>query len=382
MRVRVLLVSLAAAALLSGCVAPGNHNAITERNAFVGFKDFSTFTQSPGGSPEEMVLTSPEIIAPISWDELIVSWNVRAGVFLSVEARAIYPDHATKFYVLGLWSDDPSRHPRQSLNGQQDSDGTVKTDTLVLAQNVRKIQLRLTLDKPDSLRRVTRKAARPDALKFLGLSFCNSHIRPMLQPPKQAAWGTILQVPERVQSGYKGPGGWCSPATVSMVLAWWSNQLHRPELDHSVPEVAAAVNDPAYGGTGNWPFNAAYAGALPGMRAYVTRFDDVSELEAWIAAGIPPILSVSSDLINDRHSGPDNGHLIVCVGFTPEGDVVANDPGVSVKRGESPRRIYPRQRVIDAWKKSKNTVYLIYPETAAIPIDRSGHWDHDSDKKS
>ena len=55
-----------------------------------------------------------------------------------------------------------------------------------------------------------------------------------------------------------------------------------------------------------------------------------------------------------------NGHLIVCVGFTETGDVVANDPGVSVKRNERARRVYPRQRVISAWKKSENAVYLIY----------------------
>ena len=160
-----------------------------------------------------------------------------------------------------------------------------------------------------------------------------------------------------------------------MVLAYWSATLHRPELDRPVPEVAAGVNDPVYGGTGNWPFNTAYAGKFPGIRAYVTRLDDVAELEQWLAAGIPVILSVSSYLTNDRHDGPDNGHLIVCVGFTDAGDMVVNDPGVSIKRGERVRRIYPRERVINAWKKSRNTVYLLYPETAEIPYDRHGHWE-------
>ena len=160
-----------------------------------------------------------------------------------------------------------------------------------------------------------------------------------------------------------------------MVLAYWSQQLHRPELDHSVPETAHAIADGPRGDTGNWPFNTAYAGSYPGMRAYVTRLDDISEVEDWIAAGIPVILSVSSYLTNDRTNGPDNGHLIMCVGFTDKGDVVANNPGVSVRRNVRARQVYARQRVVNAWKKSKNAVYLIYPESARIPANRFGDWD-------
>ena len=112
------------------------------------------------------------------------------------------------------------------------------------------------------------------------------------------------------------------------------------------------------------------------MRAYVTRLGDISELEDWVAAGIPVILSVSSYLANDRTNGPDNGHLIICVGFTDKGDVVVNDPGVSVKRNVRARRVFVREKVAKAWNKSKNAVYLIYPESAKTPVDRLGHWDH------
>jgi uncharacterized protein YvpB len=110
------------------------------------------------------------------------------------------------------------------------------------------------------------------------------------------------------------------------------------------------------------------------MRAYVTRLGDVAELEDWIAAGVPVIISVSSYLTNDRTNGPDNGHLITCVGFTDKGDVVVNDPGVSVKRNVRARRTYLREKVANAWKKSKNAVYLIYPESVTVPTNRFGHW--------
>ena len=148
-----------------------------------------------------------------------------------------------------------------------------------------------------------------------------------------------------------------------------------PELNHTVPETAHAIADGPRGDTGNWPFNTAYAGHYPGMKAYVTRLDGIPELEDWIAAGIPVIISVSSYLTNDRTNGPDNGHLIVCVGFTDQGDVVTNDPGVSVRRHVRARRVYAREKVAKAWKKSKNAVYLIYPETAKVPANRLGHWD-------
>jgi hypothetical protein len=71
---------------------------------------------------------------------------------------------------------------------------------------------------------------------------------------------------------------------------------------------------------------------------------------------------------------PD-GHLIVCVGFTDKGDVVTNDPGISVRRNVRARRVYLREKVANAWKKSKNAVYLSYSETAKVPADRFGHWD-------
>ena len=335
-----------------------------KRCAFIAFTNFAAFSQSAAGMTNETVMVSPEITAPVTWDELILSWDVSPGTHLKAEARAFYADHTTRYYTMSVWSDDPGKFPRQSVRGQRDKDGSVKTDTLVLSNATRRLQIRLTVGG----------GSLPQALKFLGVSFCNSAISPAVGQPNRAAWGKVIEVPERRQGEYPGGGGWCSPTSLSMVLAYWSEKLQRPELNHSVPETAAAIGDGVRGDTGNWPFNTAYAGQYPGIRAYVTRLEDISELEDWIAAGIPVIISVSSYLTNDRTFGPDNGHLIVCVGFTENGDVVTNDPGVSVRRNVRARRTYAREKVIHAWKKSKNTVYLIYPESAKVPTDRFGHW--------
>jgi hypothetical protein len=159
-----------------------------------------------------------------------------------------------------------------------------------------------------------------------------------------------------------------------MDLARWAEVLNRPEMNLDVPEVAAKVYDAAFDGTGNWPFNTAFAGSFPGMRSYVTRFDDISELEDWITNGIPVVISARWDLLRPGRKDTGSGHLIVCIGFTKDGDVVINDPATHMDRGDSVRHIYKREDVIKSWWTSHNTVYLIYPVNAELPENRNGHW--------
>jgi hypothetical protein len=197
----------------------------------------------------------------------------------------------------------------------------------------------------------------------------DSNSKPEALEPNKAAWGKTIQVPEKSQMAYPNGGVLCSPTTVSMLLTHWSRTLKQPDLDHDVPDVVKGVYDANWHGTGNWPFNTAYAGSFPGMRGYVSRFSDVSELEDWIAAGLPVGISLDYDRLRGKGPGP-NGHLVVCVGFTPEGDVILNDPGTS----KNVRKTFPRKSLVYAWAYSKNTVYLIYPESAALPNDRFCHW--------
>jgi hypothetical protein len=332
-------------------------------NQFIGLKAFSSFKTSPGENPAETTLTSPEIITRLRWDELIASWDAEmpSGAYLKIEARPIYPKGTTRFYTMGLWSPDPARHPRESVLNQKDSDGDVSTDTLVLNQPCERFQLRVTLGGEE---------ARKPALKFLGVCLTDTKAAPASLRPNRAAWGKLLPVPERSQMAYPNGGVLCSPTTVSMLMTWWSQKLNRPELDRDVPEVAEAVYDANWQGTGNWPFNTAYAGSYRGMRGYVTRLSDVSELEDWIARGIPVGLSVCYDRLRGKGPGP-NGHLVVCVGFTADGDPIINDPGTS----KNVRQTFPRKNLIYAWSCSRNAVYLMYPENAKVPKDRFGHWD-------
>jgi hypothetical protein len=334
-----------------------------EQCRFMGFSELGPLTQT--SSSHGVVLLSPVIKAPMAWNELVASWNVAAAAnaLLQIEARGIFPDHQTRFYTLGVWSSDrPARH---SVRGQQDADGDVKEDTWIAARAGADVQLRLTWSGA--------RAYPP--IKFLGLSFLDNRAPAETLPAHRAAWGQIITTPERSQHEYAQEEGWCSPASLAMVLARWSDVLRRPELNIDVPAVAEGIYDNNLHGTGNWPFNTAFAGSFEGMRAYVTRLGDISELEDWIAAGIPVIISAPWHLLSPGRPETGSGHLMVCIGFTETGDVVINDPATHVQLGQHVRRIYKRENVIKAWHESRNTVYLVYPESAKTPPDPFGHWD-------
>jgi hypothetical protein len=330
---------------------------------FIGIDSFDGFVESRGTQPGEAVLTSPVFRARIRFNEVIVSWNAELGQesYLRVEARSVYSERSTKYYTLGLWSKNPAQHPRQSVSHQGDADGDVSTDTLILRRPAERLQIRLI---------VGAGSFGKNALKFLGVSLIDTNVQLSELPPNQKAWGKLISVPERTQMIYPNGKTLCSPTTVSMLLGYWAQILKRPELDSPVPQIVDAIYDSEWKGAGNWPFNMAYAGSFPGMRAYVARFGDVSELESWIAQQLPVGLSVDYDRLRAKGPGP-NGHLVVLVGFTPQGDPIINDPGTS----EHVRKVFPRKNLVDAWACSRNTVYLVYPRNSVLPGDLFGHWD-------
>jgi hypothetical protein len=130
--------------------------------------------------------------------------------------------------------------------------------------------------------------------------------------------------------------------------------------------------DYAYRGAGNWPFNTAYA-ATYGLRAHVTRLRSLTQLERYIARRIPVITSVAfrRDELAGAGYGSD-GHLMVVIGFTRTGDVIANDPAAPSNRAV--RRVYPRRMFETVWLRTRRltarrkltggpggVVYLIWP---------------------
>ena len=343
----------AAVILLAGCSTPATQTK--PRTQWRAFDHFEQFERST--SADHVVLLSPRIDV-LPWDELVLSWNARCppGTALKVEARVFDGANETRFYVLGNWTAAEGTN-RTSVLNERDTAAAVETDTLVARRQMSGVQVRLTLSATNG--------SMP-ALKLLTFSFLNSTAAAATNSPNEAAWGKILDVPERSQLGYPGGKGWCSPTAVSMILAYWSRQLQRAELDVPVPEVAHGVHDFAYRGTGNWAFNMAYAGSFEGVRAYATRLENLRQVEDYVAAGVPVALSVSFDLLNGKEKDQNNGHLIVVAGFTKEGDVVVNDPWPNPKKENRVRKTFARERIIAAWQRSKQTAYVVVPSGVSV----------------
>ncbi len=121
------------------------------------------------------------------------------------------------------------------------------------------------------------------------------------------------------------------------------------------------VYDFVYDGHGNWPFNTAYA-ATKGMEAYVVRYTGLDQVEPWLAAGVPVVVSYAwkKGELTNAPIAASSGHLGVIVGFTAEGDVIMNDPAADSNEGV--RRTYLRSEFEQLWLgNSGGTVYVIFP---------------------
>ncbi|WP_238451929.1 C39 family peptidase, partial [Micromonospora sp. 4G55] len=144
--------------------------------------------------------------------------------------------------------------------------------------------------------------------------------------------------------------------------AWVEPPGPRPVVVHA----ARHCYDHAYAGAGNWAFNTAYAG-LHGVEAFVTRLRSLAEAEAFVAAGVP--LVVSAAFRAGQVPGLDydtRGHLMVLVGFTEAGDPVLNDP--YAPDDASVRRIVDRARFEAAWQDgSGGATYVIHPASVPLP---------------
>jgi uncharacterized protein YvpB len=319
---------------------------------------FDSFHQSTNGTGGEVVWDGPVTRSRDGWNELIASWNVDApeGTAVQVSARAFREQEPGGWFLLGSWSRGTNGGLRHSFGRQPTAEGEVATDVLRLHQPAGAFQLRLAM---------SRRAGLPwPEIRFLAVALDDTRRSAAPRPSNHQAWGRSLAVPQISQHAYDGGRSWCSPTCLAMVLGYWADRLHRPSLRLEVPAVAAGVFDPVWHGTGNWPFNTAFAGSLPGMRAYVTRLDDLSDLEPFILKGIPVVASVSLNRLRQRPAQPDDGHLVVVTGFERHGDVWVNDPDTTHPPvpGKSVRRLYSRQAFEAGWAASHRTVYLIQPE--------------------
>ena len=320
-----------------------------------------------GGSFFVGEATSPEIGTAFNYKEAIASWNAStpAGSWVEIQFRAQYGTRWSKWYVLGIWAAEDSAISRHSVQSQGDSDGFVAVDTFISSrkkETTSKFQLKLRLFSADG----TSIASVQNASVAYSTSAPKSA---SVSAGNPARWNTSLNVPECSQMVYPDGGEvWCSPTSTSMVLGFW-NQGGEGALscEDRVRAAVDGVYDWIYDGHGNWPFNTAYA-ATQGYEGYVARFTSLARAEEYVAAGVPVIMSIAwgkGDL-----TGADiestNGHLLVLVGFSANGDPIVNDP--ASPDDNSVQKTYLRSEFEPLWlEASGGTVYLIYPQGKTVP---------------
>lgn len=281
-----------------------------------------------------------------AFDQAILSWNLDPGWASADYSLTAFGDGwQSADYRWGTWFAEGGS---VSVKGQRDDHGRVDTDTLVLRRPAGGFTVRVVATP-----RSRSSVPGSPGLVAVALSLMSRAER---APAPFAGVPRVIEVPRRAQMAYPNGGVLCSPTATSMVLGHWARVLRTPFVDRDMPLVQRGVYDAVYRGCGNWSFNAAYAGSVPGIHAVVGRFNGLEDLERCIAAGFPVVCSVSSTVIKGQPPEPNDGHLVVLVGFDEGGRPVFNDPGRNVVR-----MTYEREHFRKAWATSDNTVYLIWP---------------------
>jgi hypothetical protein len=333
--------------------------------------------------------TSPVVTPGFAYTELVSSWNADtpAGSWVQVSVHGKADDGTTsKEYVLGRWAEDTAAIHRTSVPAQGDTLATVAIDTLIARKGRTLTDWQLTV----SLYRKQGTTASPSVSLVGAMASAVPAVKKVTASPLGDAEGVDLSVPPLSQEVHRGEypqfngGGeaWCSPTSTAMILDYWKQQFpgsgygpsaadlaNIPYADPQVDYAAANTYDWNYDGTGNWPFNTAYAGRY-GLEGFVTRLRSLTEAEKFISAGIPLVVSVSfkeSELTGSGYS--TNGHLMVIRGFTAAGDVIANDPASHLDpNNASVRTVYDRAEFENVWiPKSGGIVYVIHPASVPLP---------------
>lgn len=327
-------------------------------------------------------LTSRAVRTGIYYDTLIPSWQARTppGTRLTVTIRVRYGGRWSEWMSLGSYSAtgwSASASPTKK-NWRADVD-TIRSRNGQRA-GAYQYHLRLVSDRRD----------RTPIVRGVSLvaSQASRHGDRINVGNLKRVWGKSINVPRRSQYDYDAGAAWCSPTSLSMVMAYWGERYDRNGWKRSVPETARGVYDTGAEIWGNWPFSTGYAGHLS-LRSRVSRFNSIQQVERWIDAGIPVIVSLAWDnryryrrLNNASIYRATYGHLLVVVGFTRSGDVVVNDPAASPR--SQVRRVYDRGQFSRAWLnsdrwrggRSDGVVYLVHPQNQDTPYSWAsrGSW--------
>ena len=349
-----------------------------------GEKDGVVVCEMPGGTGEVRLSSTPEAPRTVTgpgyhrgsltsrvhetstrFDTLLPSWNAKtlAGTWLGLEVRVRYGDTWTDWFDMGIWASGTESVERHSVKDQESGGWRVSTDTVesigpVFADAYR---YRLTL--------FTEEWGVSPGVRgvFITVSDSRRHGEDLSVPADVGSRRWELEVPMRSQMVYPDGGeAWCSPVSLSMVMAYWAGKTSEDRLVQPVLTMVRGIYDAVYEGTGNWSFNTAYASSF-GLVASVNRFSSLGQVERWVVSGVPVVASIKWDNRDSEQQltgaplPSSNGHLLIVRGFDSSGNVIVNDPAGS--DDFRVRRVYRRDELSRAWfSGSGGVVYLVYPE--------------------
>ncbi len=343
-------------------------NSLSYRTGYIDLSPETWETVESGIN--KTVIMSHEVASPFPLRECIPSWNLICGLhgWGEIFLRGKNSRGWTEWYPMGIWASGDGPVTRSSFKGMEDDRGVVKTDTLCFKEDIDVLQMKLILSE---IRRGGQPLFKGAALTWSGEKPGVTGGFPDL-PKENLPRVSVDSLPAHSQMIYSdGGNGWCSPTSVSMVLGYWRGRAVCPEA--AVREAVGGVYDPVYGGTGNWSFNAAWAGSL-GYRASLCRFARFSQAVPFLEAGIPLVLSIAFDREKDRplEGAPMEstaGHLTVLRGFDGRGRALMHEPAALTN--EEVPRTYDGAELEKRWLESSGGLcYIIYPEGVTPPYAR------------
>lgn len=305
---------------------------------------------------------TPELAWDFAPSALVPAWEMTmpAGAAVEIELRVGDAAAWSDWRTVATWS---LTEPRYSHPEHPDSWGRLETDTYRPTRPITRAQLAVTLLPALG-------GQRPDiaALHLVGWQQGQpAGARPL--PAISVRGRERLPVPARSQMVFPNGGNvWCSPTSVQAVMDYWGRRLGRPDLTQAIATcVVPGVYDTAYDGHGNWSFNTAYV-AAHGLRAYVTAWAGLEELEPYLAADVPIICSVaySRQWLENAPIDQTAGHLLIVTGITAAGDVMVNEP--AAPSDDDVVRVYQREHFLRAWlRQGVGVIYLIHPQDWKLP---------------
>ena len=321
-------------------------HASTQQDAQTGFQTgfqitfeyphATTFVRAGAGTNGRFTACAP-------FDQLLGSWNAETpeGSSVELQVRVLGQDDSwSRWFSFGEWS-LPGRNA--SVENQKDDLGEFDTDTLTLNEAALTFEFRVALTGD----------ARLTLLSFT-TSLKAGHALGLGTPGHPEWWNVTLNVPAHSQMIHEGGDVWCSPAALRMILAAHGHTV-------SMKSAVTGTYDDTWEGTGNWSYNAAYAGTF-GLRAHLLRLPHLAEAETFIARGIPLALSLGwkEGELPGAPIPKSAGHLMVLVGFDSQGNPVLNDPASPDDAGV--QRTYPRADFERQWlTRSGGLTYLLTP---------------------